>query len=83
MNFPIVLVGISFSPKPSKYLTILDEHSFSFDLKGYETNEANFFRFGGNFHDTLITNEKMKLFLRENENIITPLTAQYIKKLKK
>ena len=66
-----------------KYLTILDEHSFSFDLKGYETNEANFFRFGGNFHDTLITNEKMKLFLRENENIFTPLTEQYIKKLKK
>ena len=46
-----------------RYLSILDEHSFDFDLKGYESNELNFFRHGGNFQDTTITDDKMKLFL--------------------
>ena len=64
-----------------RYLSILDEHSFDFDLKGYESNEANFFRYGGNYHDTIITNEQMKIFLDENQNLFNTLTNQYIKKL--
>ena len=66
-----------------RYLTILDEHSFDFDLKGYEMKEANFLRYGGSFHDTIITNEKMKIFLDETRNSINPLVDEYIKKLKK
>jgi len=66
-----------------KYLTILDEHSFDFDLKGYEMREANFLRYGGSFHDTIITNEKMKKFLDETESIVNPLVDEYIKKLEK
>ena len=64
-----------------RYLTILDEHSFDFDLKGYEMKEANFFIYGGSFHDTIITNEKMKNFLDETESIVNPLVDEYIKKL--
>ena len=64
-----------------KYLSILDEHSFDFDLKGYESNEANSFRYGGNYHDTIITNEQMKIFLDENQNLFNTLTNQHIKKL--
>ena len=64
-----------------RYLTILDEHSFDFDLKGYEMREANFLRYGGSFQDTIITNEKMKIFLDETKNIINPLVDEYIKKL--
>ena len=64
-----------------KYMIILDEHSFDFDLKGYEMKEANFLRYGGSFHDTVITNEKMKIFLDETINIINPLVDEYIKKL--
>ena len=64
-----------------RYLSILDEHSFDFDLRGYESNEANFFRYGGNYHDTIITNEQMKIFLDENQNLFNTLTNQYIKKL--
>ena len=64
-----------------RYLSILNEHSFDFDLKGYESNEANFFRYGGNYHDTIITNEQMKIFLDENQNLFNTLTNQYIKKL--
>jgi hypothetical protein len=66
-----------------RYLTILDEHSFDFDLKGYEMRESNFLRYGGSFHDTIITNEKMKKFLDETENIVNPLVDKYIKKLEK
>ena len=66
-----------------RYLSILDEHSFDFDLKGYEINEANFFRHGGNYHDTVITNEKMKSFLDDNSDLFDTLTKNYILKLKK
>ena len=64
-----------------RYLTILDEHSFDFDLKGYEMMEYNILHYGGNFQDTIITNEKMKIFLDETRNIISPLVDEYIKKL--
>ena len=64
-----------------KYLSVLDEHSFDFDLKGYESNEANSFRYGGNYQDTIITNEQMKSFLDENQNLFDMLTNQHIKKL--
>jgi len=63
-----------------RYLSILDKYSFDFDLKGYEMKEANVLRYGGSFHDTIITNEKMKIFLDETENIINPLVDEYIKK---
>ena len=63
-----------------RYLSILDKHSFDFDLKGYEMKEANVLRYGGSFHDTIITNEKMKIFLDETKNIVNPLIDEYIKK---
>ena len=66
-----------------RYLSILDEHSFELDLKEYEINEANFFRHGGNFHDTEITDEKMQLFLENSKKFFEILTNQYIKKIKK
>tara|TARA_B110000495_G_scaffold8202_1_gene6021 strand:+ start:59 stop:1564 length:1506 start_codon:yes stop_codon:yes gene_type:complete len=64
-----------------RYLTILEEHSFDFDLKGYELREGDFLHHGGNFQDTIITNKKMKIFLDETRNIINPLVDEYIKKL--
>lgn len=64
-----------------KYLQVLEQNSFDFDLKGYEITEANFFRHGGNFHDILITEEKMKLFLDDNQKLFDLLIEQYIKKL--
>ena len=66
-----------------RYLSILDEHSFDFDLKGYESNELNFFRHGGNFQDTIIMNEQMKSFLDDNQNLFDTLTKNYILKLEK
>ena len=64
-----------------RYLTILSNNSFNFDLKGYEIEETNNFRHGGNFHDTIITNKKMKSFLEKHETVLNPLVEQYIKKL--
>ena len=66
-----------------RYLSILDEHSFDFDLKGYESNELNFFRHGGNFQDTTITDDKMKLFLEQTNPFFEILTQNYISKLEK
>ena len=64
-----------------KYLKVLEENTFDFDFKGYEMKESKFFRYGGNYHDIVITNEKMKSFLDENQNLFDTLTNQYIKKL--
>ena len=66
-----------------RYVTILDENSFDFDLPGYLTKEANYFRFDGNFHDTIITDRKMESFLDQNDAIFTILTDNYISKLEK
>lgn len=63
-----------------RYLSILNENSFDFDFKGYEIKEGDFFRYGGNYHDTVITNDKMKSFLEANENLFKILTEQHIKK---
>ena len=64
-----------------RYLSILFEHSFDLNLKEYEIREGIFFRYGGNYHDTVITNDKMKSFLEENEDLFKILTDQHIKKL--
>ena len=66
-----------------KYLSILEEHSFELDLKEYEITEANFFRHGGNFHDTEITDEKMQLFLENSKTFFEILTNKYIEKIQK
>ena len=64
-----------------RFLTILEEQSFDFDLKGYEISEANLLRYGGSFHDTIITNQQMNNFLEHNEKLFDILAEQYIKKL--
>jgi hypothetical protein len=64
-----------------RYLSILSKHSFDFDWKDYEIKEGNFFSHGGNYQDTIITNNKMKSFLEENEDLFKILTDQHIKKL--
>ena len=43
--------------------------------------EGNFFRHGGNFHDVIITNEKMKSFLELNEKLIKIISEEHIKKI--
>tara|TARA_B100000029_G_scaffold133968_1_gene128114 strand:- start:13170 stop:14702 length:1533 start_codon:yes stop_codon:yes gene_type:complete len=64
-----------------RYLTVLEDNSFEFDLKGYEILEENHFNYGGNYHDTIITNDKMKLFLENNRDYFEPLATAHIKKL--
>jgi len=66
-----------------KYLSILQQHSFELDLKKYEINEANFFRHGGNFHDTEITDDKMLSFLENSKTFFEILTTKYIEKIQK
>ena len=64
-----------------KYLSVLEQNSFDFDLKEYEIIESNFFRYGGNFHDTVITDEKMNLFLEKTSSYFKILSKNYISKL--
>ncbi len=66
-----------------KYLFILEQNSFDFDLKGYEMAESNFFMHSGNFHDTEITNEKMALFLEKNKISFDILTENFTDKINK
>tara|TARA_B100001540_G_C15769011_1_gene625420 strand:- start:164 stop:1684 length:1521 start_codon:yes stop_codon:yes gene_type:complete len=64
-----------------RYFSILEKNSFDFNFKEYEILEGNFFRHGGNFHDTIITNEKMQSFLEINESFFKILSEEHIKKI--
>ena len=64
-----------------RYFSILEKNSFDFNFKEYEIIEGNFFRHGGNFHDTIITNEKMQSFLEINEPFFKTLSEEHIKKI--
>ena len=66
-----------------RYVTILDENSFDFDLPSYMTKELNFFSFDGNFLDTIITDRKMKSFLDQNDSLFTILADNHISKFEK
>jgi len=64
-----------------KYVEELDKNSFYFNLLGYIQKEANFFNYGGNFADTKISENKMKLFLEENKTLIENLALEFTKKI--
>jgi len=64
-----------------KYVDYVDKNSFYFDLLGFIQKEANFFNYGGNFADTKISENKMKLFLKDNKNILENLAEKFSSKI--
>jgi hypothetical protein len=64
-----------------KYLTLLEENSFDFDWFGLLVEIRKHFYFGGDSIDTEITQTQMVSFLHKNNDVLTKLTKEYLKKL--
>jgi len=65
----------------NEYLDFIDKMTFDFDLFDFSAIFKNTFYYGGNLHDVHISEEKMKKFLIETENILKPITTEYFKKI--
>ena len=64
-----------------KYVTLIENNSFDFDIFGYENKELKYFYAGGILVDVEISPSKMKSFLDENKSIFDTLSSEYVKKL--
>jgi hypothetical protein len=65
-----------------EYVTTLEKNSFNFDFIDYTLQEANWFRFGGNYADSVISNKKMTDFLLKYKKILDDLSTEYMRKIK-
>ena len=65
-----------------KYMTILENNTFDFDLIQYQIDENVFFKFDGSNLDAKIDEKKMEKFLTDKSVLFENLSKQYIKKIK-
>ena len=66
-----------------KFLTILEEDTFDFDLRGFTTKIEEYFFHEGNLLDTTISESQMKKFLDKNKTLLEKLSLEHIKKMNK
>ena len=64
-----------------KYISWMEQNSFSFNVSDYELKEANWFYPGGILVDVDIPIPKMKSFLEKNKSLLDNLASEYIKKI--
>jgi len=64
-----------------KYITILDENSFDFDIMEFETRYNEFFYHGGHYTSVYISESKMQYFLEQNKTTLNKLASEYLKKI--
>ena len=64
-----------------KYVDLVEENSFNFDILDFQIKYLNQFYFSGNLVDVSIDEKQMELFLSNNEQILQKLTAEFIKKI--
>ena len=64
-----------------RYVTLMDEHSFDFDLWKFQLDYFNEFFYGGFYVDVTISESKMKKFLNEEKNVLEQLAENYIHKI--
>ena len=66
-----------------RFLTILEEDTFDFDLRGFTTKIEECFFHEGNLLDTAISESQMKKFLENNRVLLDQLSLEHIKKINK
>ena len=65
-----------------RFITILENDTFDFDLRGFNTKINEYFFCGGNLLDSRISESEMKKFLEKNETLLEKLSHEHIKKIK-
>ena len=66
-----------------RFLTILEEDTFDFDLRTFTTKIHEYFFHEGNLLDTAISESQMKKFLENNRVLLEQLSLEHIKKINK
>ena len=66
----------------NKYVNLIHENSFEYDILGLDNSMYNYFFYGGFLIDAEISVDKMNSFLEENSNTFTLLANEFIKKIK-
>ena len=64
-----------------KYITLIQENSFAFDLLGFEIINSQYFYAGGILSDVEISEEKMEKFLNKYQSTMDNLANRYIEKI--
>ena len=66
-----------------KYVDLIEESSFDFDILDFQIKYLNQFYFSGNLVDVSIDEKQMELFLSDNEQILQKLASEFIKKIER
>jgi hypothetical protein len=64
-----------------KYVELIEENSFDFNILDFQMKYLNQFYFSGNLVDVSIDEKQMELFLSNNEQILQKLATEFIKKI--
>lgn len=64
-----------------KFLVLMEQNSFDFDMLGFENQRSQFFYAGGILSDVKISTSKIKEFLKQNEKEFNLLASEHIKKI--
>jgi len=64
-----------------KYVDLLEENSFDFDILDFQIKYLNWFYFSGNLVDVSIDEKQMEIFLSNNEQILKKLAFEFINKI--
>ena len=64
-----------------KYVELIEENSFDFNILDFQMKYLNHFYFSGNLVDVSIDEKQMELFLSNNEQILQKLATEFIKKI--
>ena len=65
-----------------KYLTIVHENTFDFNILEFGDRYNDFFYHGGHYLSVEILESKMKEFLDKNQEILDNLASEFEKKIK-
>ena len=64
-----------------KYIELIEQNSFTFNMLGFENQRDQFFYSGGILSDVLISSSKMEEFLNQNKQKFQLLANEYLKKM--
>lgn len=64
-----------------RYVNLIEENSFDFDLFKFITSYQNYFYYGGHLADVEIPLEKMKNFIEDQRSLFDSLSEYYLKKI--
>ena len=67
--------------KLNEFVNLLEENSFEFELMEFNLRVKKSFFINGNLTDVIISDEIMEKFQETNEEILSPLIEEHVKRI--